>query len=98
VRELSAVIERAAILGNGLRLDIATALGAMPGEPSRSVRARESLEGALRRTIEDALGRAGGRIEGEHGAAHALGIHPATLRSRMRKLGIDWQRFRRPNA
>ncbi len=98
VRELSAVIERAAILGNGLRLDIATALGAMPAEPSRSLRARESLEGALRRTIEDALGRTGGRIEGEQGAAHALGIHPATLRSRMRKLGIDWQRFRRPHA
>lgn len=97
VRELSAVIERAAILGNGLRLDIATALGALPTQ-AHSLRERDSLEGVARRTIEAALTRSGGRIEGEQGAAHALGIHPATLRSRMRKLGIDWQRFRRAHA
>ncbi|HWB76662.1 MAG TPA: sigma-54 dependent transcriptional regulator [Nannocystaceae bacterium] len=93
VRELSAVIERAAILGNGLRLDIATALGALP-PTQRTSRDRDSFESVARRTIEAALRRAGGRIEGDRGAAHALGIHPATLRSRMRKLGIDWQRFR----
>jgi transcriptional regulator with GAF, ATPase, and Fis domain len=27
-------------------------------------------------------------IEGEHGAARELGLHPNTLRSRMKKLGI----------
>ena len=27
-------------------------------------------------------------IEGEHGAALALGLNPSTLRGRMRKLGI----------
>lgn len=35
-----------------------------------------------------------GRIEGPHGAARLLGINPYTLRGRMRKLGIDWARFR----
>jgi transcriptional regulator with GAF, ATPase, and Fis domain len=27
-------------------------------------------------------------IEGEHGASRILNLHPSTLRSRMRKLGI----------
>jgi hypothetical protein len=46
--------------------------------------------------IEAALARTHGRIEGEHGAAVLLGINPHTLRGRMRKLGIDWRRYRRP--
>jgi transcriptional regulator with GAF, ATPase, and Fis domain len=44
--------------------------------------------------IETALARTRGRIEGEHGAAALLGINPHTLRARMRKLGVDWRRFR----
>ena len=36
-----------------------------------------------------------GRVEGEGGAAELLGINPHTLRARMRKLGVDWRRFRR---
>ena len=44
--------------------------------------------------IEAALARTHGRIEGEHGAALLLGINPHTLRARMRKLGVDWRRFR----
>ena len=35
-----------------------------------------------------------GRIEGRHGAARLLAINPHTLRSRMRRLGVDWRRFR----
>ena len=31
---------------------------------------------------------------GDSGAAHALGLHASTLRGRMRKLGIDWKRYR----
>jgi transcriptional regulator with GAF, ATPase, and Fis domain len=46
------------------------------------------------RHIEDALRRTGGKIEGPKGAAALLGINPHTLRSRMRKLGVDWARFR----
>ncbi len=44
--------------------------------------------------IERALAASGGRIEGNRGAAEILGINPHTLRARMRKLGIDWNRFR----
>ena len=41
-----------------------------------------------RRHIADVLAQARWRIEGEHGAAKLLGLHPSTLRSRIKKLGI----------
>jgi transcriptional regulator with GAF, ATPase, and Fis domain len=48
----------------------------------------------MQRHIEAALTATAGRIEGPHGAARLLAINPHTLRARMRKLGIDWKRFR----
>lgn len=53
-----------------------------------------TLDDAMRHHIEAALVRCKGRIEGEHGAARLLAIHANTLRSRMHKLGIHWERFR----
>jgi transcriptional regulator with GAF, ATPase, and Fis domain len=53
-----------------------------------------TLNDAMVRQIEQALVRTHGRIEGPHGAARILGINPHTLRARMRKLGINWRRFR----
>jgi transcriptional regulator with GAF, ATPase, and Fis domain len=107
VRELAAVIERAAILGDGRRLEVAAALGNAPRERPRSatdpvrsprtVATLSNLEDAMRQHIESALSRTSGRIEGEQGAARILGINPHTLRARMRKLGIDWQHFRARN-
>jgi transcriptional regulator with GAF, ATPase, and Fis domain len=47
-----------------------------------------SLEEMERRHILVALERAGWVIEGGNGAARALGLHPSTLRSRMKKLGV----------
>ena len=107
VRELGAVIDRATILGNGARLDVATALGtaAIPVAPTRSPStppghleaAADSigaLDGAIRKHIEAALAVTLGRIEGPHGAARLLKVNPHTLRARMRRLGIDWARFR----
>jgi transcriptional regulator with GAF, ATPase, and Fis domain len=117
VRELAAVIERAAILGDGRRLELAAALGAasparpmaapasVPPPPSDASAAgsdgpgldaapASSLDAAMVRAIEEALAATSGQIEGERGAAARLRINPHTLRSRMRKLGIDWQRFR----
>jgi transcriptional regulator with GAF, ATPase, and Fis domain len=103
VRELAAVVERATILGGGVRLDVARALGDAGGSrsivPSKPVvrppaAPAPSLESITRRAIEEALLRTRGRIEGEDGAAHLLGVHPATLRSRMRRLGIEWKQFR----
>jgi hydrogenase-4 transcriptional activator len=48
----------------------------------------------MRGHIEQALRATLGRIEGPFGAAKLLGINPHTLRARMRKLGIEWSRFR----
>lgn len=107
VRELAAVIERAAILGDGERLEIARALGS-PREPSPGIappvlatapadpngQPIVPLETAVARHIESALEQARGRIEGPNGAAALLRVNPHTLRSRMRKLGLDWGRFR----
>ncbi len=122
VRELASVIERAAILGNGKRLEVAKALGTYdpaaqllrPSAPPPSAAAAAAplalaralaapttpndglapLDNAMVVHIERALQAAHGRIEGPFGAARMLGINPHTLRARMRKLGIDWARFR----
>jgi hydrogenase-4 transcriptional activator len=107
VRELATVIDRAAILGNGRCLEIAKALGfdMGAGNPERpSPRDRNvyrvapdhfpRLDVAMARHIEEALRRSNGRIEGPYGAAKLLGINPYTLRARMRKLHIEWKRFR----
>jgi transcriptional regulator with GAF, ATPase, and Fis domain len=109
VRELAAVIERAAILGDGKRLEVAQALGPVPlGGATRAVGtvlagphpapAGEflTLDALVVCHVEAALARTRGRIEGPDGAAALLGINPHTLRARMRKLGIDWQRHRPP--
>lgn len=105
VRELSAVIERAAILGNGGPLEIAGALGGGGAPPTAVPTAAEAnpaisltLDAAARRQIEAVLADCLGRIEGPFGAATRLGINPHTLRSRMRRLGIDWRGFRPPAA
>ncbi len=110
VRELASVIERATILGNGRRLEVAAALGVTNGPTTRtkdplpteeggsaaSEAAFPTIEKAMARHIEKALIRCRGRIEGEYGAARLLSINPHTLRARMRKLGIDWASFRVP--
>ncbi|MFO0690574.1 MAG: sigma-54-dependent Fis family transcriptional regulator [Myxococcota bacterium] len=118
VRELGTVIERAVILGDGRRLDVAQALAAAAIAPTRPVDGREAvgsgrssvapssrgpissdepfptLDDAVRRHIEAALVQTRGCIEGPYGAAALLGLNPHTLRGRMRKLGVDWKRFR----
>ncbi len=104
VRELSAVIERAVILGDGKHLEIAKALGTAPdatrpsAQPVAEANSPDAsfptLDEAAARHIEAALVRTRGRIEGGSGAAQLLGINPHTLRARMRKLKIDWNRYR----
>ncbi len=84
IRELQNVVERAVILstGNVLTLDQQF----QPTAPDSGATA--SLKDAERRHIESVLGQAGWVIEGDHGAAKLLKLHPNTLRSRMKKLGI----------
>jgi len=108
VRELGTVIDRAAILGEGQRLEIGKALGIHPVTvPARATAHAPqlnhspnhsgsivTLNEAMKRHIEAALSATKGRIEGSRGAAILLGINPHTLRARMRKLGIKWSGFR----
>jgi transcriptional regulator with GAF, ATPase, and Fis domain len=104
VRELIAVMDRAAILGDGHRLEVAKALGVQTSQPTVRTESPVSaapsagpvmeLDEAMRRHIETALSATRGRIEGPSGTAAMLNINPHTLRARMRKLGIDWKRFR----
>jgi transcriptional regulator with GAF, ATPase, and Fis domain len=110
VRELAAVIERAAILGGGRKLNVAGALGLRSSTPRMASQppvaalsnvtpiVREepfhTLDQAMARHIERALEKTAGRIEGKGGAADLLDINPHTLRSRMKKLGVEWNHFR----
>ncbi len=104
VREMTAVMDRAVLLGQGRTLNVAAALGQRAGADigstessmARPTRAShvEPLDDVVRRHIEVALRASRGRVEGAHGAARMLRINPHTLRARMRKLGIDWTSFR----
>jgi transcriptional regulator with GAF, ATPase, and Fis domain len=110
IRELGAVIDRAAILGDGHSLELAAALGVGSPIGLRSVVSQPidaagiangsrrnkiaTLNDAMRAHIEAALGASRGRVEGPRGAARLLAINPHTLRARMRKLKIDWSAFR----
>ena len=88
VRELENVVERAMIASTGdtLQLDAPLALSA----PSRACQPRTSdnLDAVQRAHIESVLERCGWRINGTGNAAERLGIHPNTLRFRMKKLGV----------
>jgi len=124
VRELAAVIDRAALLGNGQRLEVGAALGSglilapMSGGAAEAVEAAKSeasapaavsvteegvepsrpLNDVVREHIEAVLRETYGRIEGPFGAARRLGVNPNTLRARMRRLGLEWRRYRQDQA
>jgi transcriptional regulator with GAF, ATPase, and Fis domain len=104
VREMAAVMDRAVLIGQGRTLSVAAALGQgmlPPASPQLALTTEvatpatiEPLDVVMRRHIERTLGMTHGRVEGRHGAAGLLRINPHTLRARMRKLGVDWRRFR----
>ena len=48
----------------------------------------ETLDGVQRQYIEKVLRECGGRINGVGNAAVRLGLHPNTLRFRIKKLGV----------
>jgi formate hydrogenlyase transcriptional activator len=85
VRELENVIERAMIhsTGDTLRLDEGPGLQIMAAPAENG-----TLQAAERRHIEDVLRRCHWYIDGAGNAAEVLGLHPSTLRFRMKKLGI----------
>jgi predicted ATPase/transcriptional regulator with GAF, ATPase, and Fis domain len=89
VRELQNVVERAAIMVAGPVLEVERSFMAGPSasEPA-AVKGGETLDHVQRAHIIAVLQTTGGIVEGAKGAATILGLHPNTLRSRMKKLGI----------
>jgi formate hydrogenlyase transcriptional activator len=85
VRELDNVVERAMIRSTDgtLQLD-----GAIGDKPRERLAASGTLDDMQRSHIESILRQCGWRINGIGNAAERLGMHPNTLRFRMKKLGI----------
>ncbi len=77
------------------RRDLRTEIGGVPGPVDMDVNPVSArLDDVMREHIERILATTGGRIEGPFGAARLLDVNPHTLRARMRKLRVDWTRFR----
>jgi len=95
VRELENVLERAMILhhrGESLMFDD---LGGSRHQKARAAGAGEDqlqLDSVIARHIRHVLGMTGGKIHGPGGAGELLGVNPNTLRAKMRKLGIPFQK------
>jgi formate hydrogenlyase transcriptional activator len=93
VRELENVLERAMIRSSGDTLQLDDTFDAKPRE--RTTAASDSLDDMQRSHIEHTLKQCGWRINGAGNAAERLGLHPNTLRFRMKKLGIMSSREQR---
>jgi formate hydrogenlyase transcriptional activator len=85
IRELENVIERALIHSTGDTLVLLDEDIETPGDGAIQDTTLESVE---RAHIEEILRECGGRINGRGNAAERLGMHPNTLRFRMKRLGI----------
>jgi formate hydrogenlyase transcriptional activator len=98
IRELQNVIERAVVLcpTSVLRLgkDLLPVMGEVAehdaiGASEIAASSPNTLENVERSHILQVLQETRGVIEGPRGAARILNLHPNTLRSRMKKLGIE---------
>ena len=89
IRELENIVERAMIVANDQTLQLDQSLELRLAGPAAAANPDETLEGVERRHIETVLDAVNWRIEGPKGAALRLGLNPNTLRSRMRRLGIE---------
>ncbi len=58
----------------------------------------DSLDEVVRQYLEYVLDATGGRIEGPNGAAALLDVNPNTLRSKLKKLGLNSRDFKNRNG
>jgi formate hydrogenlyase transcriptional activator len=100
IRELENVLERAVILATGNALEIGPDFlpvsSSATSKPSLSTGAaqaaedqQQSLETVERNYILTTLHQTNWVVTGPRGAAKLLGLHPSTLRNRLKKLGIS---------
>jgi len=99
VRELQNLVERSLIQGRTtaageLSLDLAPGL-TPPVRESNPTQPILPFDEAAARHIRTALAHTGGKLIGPGGAAELLGLHPSTLRGKMRKLNIANHRSHR---
>ncbi len=87
VRELENIVERAVITSEGSTLHVQPLTPQMPVKPS--ARNLKPLAEVEKDHILTVLEKTLWRIEGQAGAARILGLHPDTLRHRMKKLQIS---------
>jgi formate hydrogenlyase transcriptional activator len=90
IRELENFIERSVILTRGSVLQAPLKeleLESLPAE-------NNTLEAKDREHIIRALQQTRGRLGGVRGAAERLGMNRTTLQSKLKRLGIDSQRYR----
>jgi transcriptional regulator with GAF, ATPase, and Fis domain len=88
VRELENVLERAMILSTGSTLELEGAFPGGPGAPVPPASPGRELDSVQRAHIESVLAECRWKINGPGNAADQLGLHPNTLRFRMKKLGL----------
>jgi PAS domain S-box-containing protein len=88
VRELENVLERAVILADGDVLEVGLGLLAPPAHAEAAQPAPADLAAVERNHILAVLGQTDWVIDGPRGAARVLGLHPNTLRSRMKRMGL----------
>jgi formate hydrogenlyase transcriptional activator len=87
IRELENVVERAMIASSGDTLQLDDALS-FSGRGTSRAAPSDNLDAVQRAHIEAILETCGWRINGGGNAAERLGVHPNTLRFRMKKLGV----------
>jgi transcriptional regulator with GAF, ATPase, and Fis domain len=96
VRELENAVEKAMIIGSGQPLrfdDISTSKSLMVGIPPDLSNGEDLLlDDVTSHHIKRVLDLTKGKVSGPGGAAELLGLNPATLRHKMRKLGIAFGR------
>ncbi|MBX7165893.1 MAG: sigma 54-interacting transcriptional regulator [Pirellulales bacterium] len=88
IRELENIVERAVILASGSMLEVGADALAMPAAEQSVATDSLSLEEIERQHILAVLRQTDWVIDGARGAAKILNLHPNTLRSRLKKLGI----------
>ena len=95
VRELRNVIERAAIVTKGRKLEVELSRGfSGNGQMPETIKTEAEVQAMVRANIVAALRSAKGKVSGASGAASLLEMKPTTLQSRIKTLEItetDWQ-------
>lgn len=95
VRELHNVMERAAIVSRGPKLQVEiTGNGPYSGGSPEGIRTDGQMQALLRANLIAALRKTNGRISGANGAAALLEMRPTTVHSRVKAFAItesDWR-------